>query len=109
MELRVKPKAEVHERTIRDLQAERASTLARVTEQLETALLALERATAACALHPSAEDTARRKEAILHAGERLWCVVVQREAAGLLRHQVLYEVLRVPREVKDAMGPRRRR
>ena len=104
----MKPKTVAHEKTVRDLQAERASALARVTEQLEEALLALESANRALAAHPSAEATLRRKEALTDAGDRLFCLLVQREAAGLYRHEVLYEVLSIPREVKAAMGPRRR-
>ncbi len=53
---------------------------------------------------------ARLQEHFLEeARERLWFVVVHREAIGLTRHEVLYEVLRVPAEVRRAMGPRRRR
>jgi hypothetical protein len=46
------------------------------------------------------------ERALAEARERLWFVVVQREALGLTQHDVLYEVLRVPLEVRRGMGPR---
>jgi hypothetical protein len=51
----------------------------------------------------------RRRELVEDAGERLWYVVIQREAIGLRRHEVLYDVLRIPGDVRGRMGPRRRR
>ncbi len=93
----------------RDLQAERASALARATEQLESALADLAAAKAALAAAPSAAARALRREALEHAAERLWFLVIQREAVGLRRHEDLHDALRVPREVRAAMGPRRRR
>ena len=78
---------------------ERVGALARAVEALERALADL-----------SAAAGARLREHLLEeARERLWFVVVHREAIGLTRHEVLYEVLRVPGEVRRAMGPRRRR
>ncbi|HEX9289596.1 MAG TPA: DUF6665 family protein [Anaeromyxobacteraceae bacterium] len=76
---------------------ERAGSLAQAVEALEAALSALR------------HGGPRRSDLLEEAGERLWYVVVQREALGLTRHEVLYEVLRVPREVRGAMGPRPRR
>jgi hypothetical protein len=105
-EERVNKTAKAHESTVRDLQAERASALARVTEELERALAELREADLAAGSPGAAE---RRKEALAHAGERLWCLIVQREALGLTRHEVLYDVLRVPPLVRAAAGPRRRR
>ena len=80
----------------RDLQAERAAALARATEQLESALAELAAADAACAAAPTPAARELRREALEHAGERLWFLVIQREAAGLNRHEELHEVLRVP-------------
>ncbi|HET6438959.1 MAG TPA: DUF6665 family protein [Anaeromyxobacter sp.] len=98
-----------HEATVRDLQAERASALARASERLEAALAELAAADAARASKPSSTADARRREALAEARERLWYLVIQREAVGLRRHETLYEVLRIPREVRSAMGPRRAR
>jgi hypothetical protein len=83
-----------------EIVGERAGALARAVEALERALLDL----AGAGGHPH-----RLRQLLLEeAGERLWFVVVHREAIGLTRHDVLYEVLRVPAEVRRAMGPRRR-
>ena len=106
--MRAMASSRVHDRTLRDLQAERASALALVTERLEEALRTLAQAERALATAPSDAARARRREALQHAGERLWFLVVQREAAGLRRHEAALEVLRVPPEVRAAMGPRRR-
>jgi len=76
----------------------RAGALARMTEALERALHAWR-----------AAPPGRRQELLEEAGELLWYVVVQREALGVGRHEVVYEVLDVPPEVRRAMGPRRRR
>ncbi len=76
-------KPDAHDALQRDLQAERAAALARAVERLE--------------------------EALAHAAERLWFLVIQREAVGLLRHESVLEALQVPREVRAAMGPRPRR
>ncbi len=81
----------------REIVGERAGALARAVEALEDALQAVRVATAAS-----------RAALLEEAGERLWYVVVQREAIGLTRHEVLYDVLRVPGEVRRAMGPARR-
>ncbi len=93
----------------RDLQAERAAALARATEHLESSLTAFAAADAGHAVAPTPATRERRREALALAGERLWYLVIQREAVGMRRHDDLYEVLRVPREVRAAMGPRRRR
>jgi hypothetical protein len=89
-------KAEVQESIVRELQSERAATLARAARALEQALAELE-----------AAAPERREDAFAEAAERLWCVVVQREAIGVLRHDTLFEAYRVPYEVRLRMGPRR--
>jgi hypothetical protein len=76
-----------------------------VTEQLEVALTALAEAEAEAAARPSQATAERRRQALARAGERLWCLVVQREAMGLTRHQVLDEVLKIPPAVHAVMGP----
>ncbi len=78
-----------------ELAGERAGALARAFEALEQALRDLE------------EAAGPREHLLAEACERLWFLVVQREAVGLTRHQVLFEVLRVPPEVRRFMGPRR--
>ncbi|BDG09560.1 DUF6665 family protein [Anaeromyxobacter paludicola] len=88
--------AEGQARVEHELVGERAGTLSRLVERLELALAELQ------------EAGADREERLARAAELLWYVVVQREAVGISRHDVLYEVLRVPREVRLAMGPRRR-
>lgn len=102
--------AATHGAVVRELQGERAASLARVTERLEVALLELEAASAALAARPGDRRLAAlRAEALADAAERLWYAVVHREALGLTRHDVLDEVYRIPREVHLAMGPRRGR
>lgn len=105
----MKPKREAQDAIQRDLQAERAGALARATERLESALIELAAAEARGAAAPTPAARELRREALQHAGERLWFLVIQREAVGLCRHEELYEVLRVPGEVRAAMGPRPRR
>lgn len=79
-----------------ELVGERASSLRRSFEALEKALAELDRA-----IGP-------RDGLLAEAQERLWYLVIQREAVGLRRHEVLYDVLRIPREVRERMGPKPR-
>jgi hypothetical protein len=90
------------------IRSEKIGALRRATDRLERALerLAAFDAGAAARWQPAAPE--RRADLLAEAGERLWCLVIQREAMGLLRHEVLYDVLRIPGEVRRAMGPRRR-
>jgi Asp-tRNA(Asn)/Glu-tRNA(Gln) amidotransferase A subunit family amidase len=109
-------RSETQETLQREIRAEKAGALARAVEQLEAALAAL--ASHDQGDHPSPSPSPRergegreravREELLADARERLWYVVIQREAMGLRRHEVLYDVLRVPREVRFGMGPRRR-
>jgi hypothetical protein len=80
----------------REIRGEQTSSLARAGRALEAALEEL-----------SGARGALRADALAEAAERLWFVVIQREAMGLFRHDHVYEVYRVPREVRAAMGPRR--
>jgi hypothetical protein len=82
----------------REIARERAGALARAFEALEGALRELR-----------AAGGPARQDWLEEARERLWFLVVQREAIGLTRHEVIYDVLRVPREVRGAMGPRPQR
>jgi len=84
----------------RQLAGERANALARVTEALERALAELAR---------GHRELRMRQLLLDEAAERLWFLVVTREAVGLTRHETVYEVLRVPMEVRRRMGPRPRR
>jgi hypothetical protein len=94
-----------HDALTRDFQAERASALARTTERLEAALREYAAANAVLAATPTAQARERRRRALTQAGERLWYLVIQREALGLHRHDEALEILGVPREVRAAMGP----
>lgn len=76
-----------------EIAAERVSALSRTVRALEDSLAAL-------AAAPPGPD---RRRLVDEAGRRLWMAVVQREAMGLLRHEVLFEALRVPDEVRARM------
>src|SRR5262249_54177553 len=92
----------------RDLQAERASALARIADLYQKALsawLALE----AGELEglPTAEaELARRAELLELAAERLWMLLVQRESVGLRDHRELLKD--VPQAIRKRIGPRAR-
>jgi hypothetical protein len=89
---------EANEAVRKQIIGEKASALALAMETLEAALAEL-----------AGAPIQERAEAFAEAAERLWFVVVQREAMGLVRHEHVYETLRVPREVRLGMGPRRSR
>ena len=97
-------RAETQESIQRQIRAEKAGALRHAFERLEAALAAL-------AAHDARGGGAGEARRLLleEAGERLWFIVIQREAMGLRRHDVLYDVLRIPGEVRMAMGPRGRR
>jgi hypothetical protein len=92
--------SETHDAIVREIRQEKAGALAQAVEALEEALAALR------ALDGAA--TPARAEALAVAGERLWYVVIQREAMGLVRHDTLFDVLGVPSAVRRVMGPRAR-
>jgi hypothetical protein len=83
------------------IKAEKASALRRAGEALEAALAELARFDAV------GGTAVERARLVSQAGERLWYVVIQREAMGLLRHEVVHEVHRIPADVRRAMGPSR--
>jgi phosphoribosyl-ATP pyrophosphohydrolase len=89
---------QTHAEIDKQIRSEKAHALQRAFEALEATVAELERAA----------TTGRRAELVAEAGERLWFLVIQREAMGLTRHDVVYEMLRIPGEVRYAMGPRRR-
>ena len=99
-------RGDTHDVLEREIRGEKAGALARAVEKLEAALAALARHDEGATALGAPE---RRSDLLAEAGERLWFVVIQREAMGLRRHEVVFEVLRVPGEVRRAMGPRRRR
>jgi len=93
----------------RDLQAERASALARMSDLFERALaawLALEAGEVEPLASLEAEGE-RRMEIRDLAAERLWMLLVQRESVGLREHRELLD--RVPKEIRRRIGLRRRR
>ena len=92
----------------RDLQAERASALARISDLFDKALDAWE-ALESGEVPPlsSAEaQLARRTELRDVTAERLWMLLVQRETVGLRDHRELLQ--RVPLEIRKRIGPLRR-
>ncbi len=92
----------------RDLQAERASALARINDLFQKALEVWE-ALEAGELPPlsSVEAEVDRRSALRDlAAERLWWLLVQRETVGLRDHREI--VSRVPTEIRLRIGPRRR-
>ena len=92
----------------RDLQAERASALARIQDLFEKALeawAALE-AGQLTVLSTMEAELERRTELRDFTAERLWMLLVQRESVGLRNHRDLLQ--RVPEEIRRRIGPRRR-
>ncbi|WP_242392269.1 DUF6665 family protein [Anaeromyxobacter oryzisoli] len=87
-----------------EILGEQTSALARATRLLEDALQRLEQATRAAAA--ASRSAALRTEALAEARELLWNVLVQREAMGILHHEILYDALRVPAEVRVHPRPR---
>jgi uncharacterized protein DUF6665 len=88
-----------------EILGEQTSALARATRLLEDALQRLEQATRAAAAS-SRSAALVRTEALAEARELLWNVLVQREAMGILHHEILYDALRVPAEVRVHPRPR---
>jgi hypothetical protein len=92
----------------RDLQAERASALARINDLFQKALdawLALA-AGEVPALESREAEVERRIELRDLAAERLWMLLVQRESVGLRDHRLLLQP--IPQEIRTRIGPRRR-
>lgn len=94
-----------------ELLAEKAAALGMANERLTAALAALAAAEAAMNAAPPPERpalSARRRELRAAAAERLWFLLVQREAIGLHQHEGMLRELRVPRDVRLLAGPRPR-
>jgi hypothetical protein len=91
-----------------ELQAERANALALSGERLQAALAAFARADAALAASPPGDRAKLLEERMLRraeAAERLWFVMVQREALGLGQHEAVMRIYEVPAEVRRIVGP----
>lgn len=91
----------------RDLQAERASALARISDLFEKALTAWEALEAGQLPRLATEEAEleRRTELRDFTAERVWMLLVQRETVGLRDHRELLQ--RVPKEIRLRIGPRR--
>jgi len=91
----------------RDLQAERASALARINDLFLKAMEAWEALEAGelASLETREAELARRIELRDLATERLWMLLVQRESVGLRDHRDLLQ--RIPQEIRKRIGPRR--
>lgn len=96
----------------RELQAEKASALAVAAERLQMALADLGEAERAfeSAIEASArQELAEKHEALrAHAAERLWFLLVQREALGLTHHENVLAFYRVPPGLRRVAGLRLR-
>jgi hypothetical protein len=84
----------------KELLAEKAAALGRAGDALAAALAAYRSVQA---------DATRRRELRDIAAERLWYVLVQREAVGIFQHEGMLREQRVPPEVRLLAGPRPRR
>jgi phage-related minor tail protein len=97
----------------RELRAEKAAALAIAAEKLEQALAQLADAQlafeAAPEQSPERQKLADRHQALrAHAAERLWFMLVQREAMGLTQHDNVLAFYRVPPALRKVAGPRLR-
>jgi hypothetical protein len=97
----------------RELRAEKAAALAIAAEKLERALAEL--AEAQRAFEAAGEHSAQRQKLAekhrdlrAHAAERLWFLLVQREAMGLTQHDNVLAFYRVPPALRKVAGPRPR-
>lgn len=91
-----------------EIVAEKAATLGRAGERFQAALAALARVDAEIAAG-GAGLAGRRQELRADAAEKLWFLIVQREAVGLVHHEGIYQQYAVPRELRLLAGPRKRR
>jgi hypothetical protein len=76
----------------------------KMVDSLE-ALKAFDRAVASSTLNN--EQITRRSELLEHAGERVYFVVIQREAMKLSCFEEFFEHYEIPDEVRTRFGPRR--
>ena len=78
----------------------------KMVDSLE-ALKAFDRAVASSTLNK--EQITRRSELLEDAGERVYFVVIQREAMKLSCFEEFFEDYEVPDEVRTRLGPRRQK
>ena len=92
-----------------EIQQEMAATYfaacRKMTDSLE-ALKTFDRTVASAAL--DREQSARRAALVEDAAERVYFVVIQREAIKLSRSEEFFDDYEVPEEVRNCLGPRRR-
>lgn len=81
-----------------EILAEQAQALSRATEKLEESLSRVRLTDQRSAA--DVDDVTARESILDEAGTCLWHLIVQREAMGITHHDILYEVLRVPPEVR---------
>lgn len=86
-----------------EILAEQVRSLTQATRVLEEALLRLEQAGRGARTAARASGRAALLE---EARRRLWNLLVQREAMGIIHHEMLLEILRVPPEVRAGAGVR---
>jgi hypothetical protein len=92
-----------------ELAAEKAATLGRAGDRFAAALAALARLDEEIAREgPDAARARKRRDLHAEAAERLWFLIVQREAVGLGHHDGIYQLYRVPPDLRALAGPRRR-
>ncbi len=84
-----------------EILAEQVRSLTQATRTLEEALLRLEEAGRG---GRAAAPAVGRAALLEEARRRLWNLLVQREAMGIVHHEILLEILRVPPEVRAAAG-----
>lgn len=92
-----------HDATVAEIAAEKAASLGRAGNRLESTLAALRES------DPRQDSIERREELLDEAGEALFFYLVQREACGLRDSAEVFETLQVPRAVQLRMGARRRK
>jgi hypothetical protein len=84
-----------------EILAEQVRSLTQATRVLEEALLRLEQAGR---VGRTAAAAAGRAALLEEARRRLWNLLVQREAMGIVHHEMLMEILGVPPEVRAGAG-----
>jgi hypothetical protein len=90
-----------------ELVNEKGTSLARAGERLEAALAALVSHDGALTSGSAPPPPAVRETLLDEAASALHALVVQRDAIGPTRHEELFQIFGVPREVIARMGVRR--
>jgi uncharacterized protein DUF6665 len=85
-----------------EILSEKAGTLSRLTKKLERALAIFENGKGDSGL--TEEERLRQ---LAEAAETLWHVTIQRELCGLRQHKAFYDFLKIPKEVRLCMGPKK--